>query len=126
MITGLRMNNAYIRPGGVAQDLPPGAIDKIRDIVPPLRRGLHELELLLIENPILKGRTVDVGYLDLTGCMALGHHRPGPALDRPAARPAQARAVLRLRDLRLRGHRRATPATPTAGCGSASTRCTSR
>ena len=72
MITGLRMNHAFIRPGGVAQDLPPGAIDKIRDTVPALRRGLHELELLLVENPILKGRTVDVGYLDLTGCMSLG------------------------------------------------------
>src|SRR6185312_16437505 len=59
-------------PGGVAQDLPPGAIDKIRDTVPALRRGIHELELLLVENPVLKGRTVDVGYLDLSGCMALG------------------------------------------------------
>ena len=72
MITGLRMNHAFIRPGGVAQDLPPGAIDKIRDTIPALRKGLHELELLLVENPILKGRTVDVGYLDLTGCMSLG------------------------------------------------------
>jgi NADH-quinone oxidoreductase subunit D len=71
-ITGLRMNYAFIRPGGVAQDLPPGAIDHVREIIPELRRGLHELELLLVENPILKGRTVDVGYLDLTGCMALG------------------------------------------------------
>ena len=72
MITGLRMNNAFIRPGGVAQDLPPGAIDKVRDTIPLVRRGLGELELLLNENPILKGRTVDVGFLDLTGCMALG------------------------------------------------------
>jgi NADH-quinone oxidoreductase subunit D len=72
MVTGLRMNHAYVRPGGVAQDLPPGAIDRVRDTVPLVRRGIHELELLLNENPVLKGRTVGVGYLDLTGCMALG------------------------------------------------------
>ncbi len=72
MISGLRMNHAYIRPGGVAQDLPAGAIQAIRDILPEVRQGIHELELLMVENPILKGRTVGVGYLDLTGCMALG------------------------------------------------------
>jgi NADH:ubiquinone oxidoreductase subunit D len=33
MITGLRMNHAYIRPGGIAQDLPPGAVDKIREFL---------------------------------------------------------------------------------------------
>jgi len=72
MITGLRMNNAYIRPGGVAQDLPPGAIDTIRELVPEIRKGVRELELLVNENPIVKGRMVGVGHLDLTGCMALG------------------------------------------------------
>jgi NADH-quinone oxidoreductase subunit D len=71
-ITGLRMNNAYIRPGGVAQDLPVGAMDLIRDMIPAVRAGLAELEALLNENPVLKGRMVDVGYLDLTGCIALG------------------------------------------------------
>jgi len=72
MITGLRMNHAYIRPGGVAQDVPPGAIDKIRDAIPLLRRGIGELEALFNANPIVRGRLVDIAYLDLTGCMALG------------------------------------------------------
>ena len=72
MITGLRMNHAYIRPGGVSQDLPPGAIDKIRDAVPMLRRGIGEIERLFNENPLVKGRMVNVSYLDLTGCMSLG------------------------------------------------------
>ena len=66
------MNNAYIRPGGVAQDLPPGAIDALREMVPEIRRGLGELEALLNENPILKGRTSTSAYLNLAGCMALG------------------------------------------------------
>ena len=72
MVTGLRMNHGYVRPGGVAQDLPRGAIDKIRDAVPLIRRGIGELERLVNENPLVKGRMVGVGYLDLTGCMSLG------------------------------------------------------
>jgi NADH-quinone oxidoreductase subunit D len=72
------MNNAYIRPGGVAQDLPRGVYNDIRDMVPQVHRGLTELEALINENPILKGRMVGVGYLDLTGCMALG--MTGPVL----------------------------------------------
>ena len=75
-ITGLRMNNAYIRPGGVAQDVPHGAVDMIREVISELRRGIGELEKLLNENPLLKGRTVGVGYLDLTGCIALGMTGP--------------------------------------------------
>jgi NADH-quinone oxidoreductase subunit D len=72
LVTGLRMNHGFIRPGGLAQDFPPGALEMVREIVPQIRKGLGELELLMMENPILKGRTVDVGYLDLTGCIALG------------------------------------------------------
>ena len=62
-ITGLRMNNAYIRPGGVAQDLPHGAIDKIREMVPQVRKGIGELEQLLLE---LLGH-VDHGDAELGG-----------------------------------------------------------
>ena len=78
MVTGLRMNHAYVRPGGVAQDIPSGTVDAVREMIPQVRKGVHELELLMNENPILKGRMVGVGYLDLTGCMALG--MTGPVL----------------------------------------------
>ena len=71
-VTGLRMNNAFIRPGGVAQDMTDELVALTREQVPLLRRGLGELERLLNENPIVKGRMVGVGYLDLTGCVALG------------------------------------------------------
>ncbi len=72
LITGLRMNHAYIRPGGLAQDLPPGALDSVRDVIPTVRKGISDIEKLANENPVVKARLVGVGYLDLTGCMALG------------------------------------------------------
>src|SRR5690606_3662109 len=72
LITGLRMNHAYFRPGGVAQDLPPGAVERIREYIRWMREYLPTYEALLNENPIFKGRTVGVGHLDLTGCTALG------------------------------------------------------
>jgi NADH-quinone oxidoreductase subunit D len=78
MVTGLRMNHAYIRPGGLAQDLPPGTIDAVREAIPLVRKGISDIEKLSNENPLVKARLQDVGYLDLTGCMALG--LTGPVL----------------------------------------------
>jgi NADH-quinone oxidoreductase subunit D len=72
MITGLRMNHAYVRPGGVSQDLPPGAVEKVRELLVLMPKRLRDIELLLNDNPIFKARLQGVGYLDLTGCMALG------------------------------------------------------
>ena len=71
-ITGLRMNHAYIRPGGVAQDLPDGALDSVRGFVKLMKKRLPEYAALCNANPIFKGRLMDVGYLDLAGCLALG------------------------------------------------------
>ncbi|OZE74577.1 NADH dehydrogenase subunit D [Rhodococcus sp. 15-649-2-2] len=71
-ITGLRMNHAYIRPGGLSQDLPDDAIEKVRELLRVLPGRLRDLELMLNDNPIWKARTENVGYLDLTGCVALG------------------------------------------------------
>jgi NADH-quinone oxidoreductase subunit D len=72
MITGLRMNSAYIRPGGVAMDLPEDAIPKLRKIVKELRSNLKDTEKLLVGNTIWMKRTVGVAYLDLPGCISLG------------------------------------------------------
>ncbi len=71
-ITGLRMNHAYIRPGGLAADLPDDALPRLRELLQLLPKRLRDMENLLNENYIWKARTQGVGYLDLTGCMALG------------------------------------------------------
>jgi NADH-quinone oxidoreductase subunit D len=71
-ITGLRMNHAYVRPGGLVRDLPPGTDRKVRELLAIMPKRLRDIELLLSDNAIWKARTVGIGYLDLTGCMALG------------------------------------------------------
>jgi NADH-quinone oxidoreductase subunit D len=71
-ITGQRMNFAYVRPGGVAQDLPPGAVEKILDLLEVLRERLPTYDDLLTGNPIWQRRLQGVAHLDLQGCLALG------------------------------------------------------
>jgi NADH-quinone oxidoreductase subunit D len=71
-ITGLRMNMAYVRPGGVAQDLPAGMTSRLRDLVKELRKNFKDNERLLVGNTIWMKRTEGIGYLDLAGCTTLG------------------------------------------------------
>ncbi len=72
LISGLRMNMAYIRPGGVQQDLPAGALAKIRATVKDLRHSFKDNENLLVGNSIWMKRTEGIGYLDLAGATTLG------------------------------------------------------
>jgi NADH-quinone oxidoreductase subunit D len=72
LVSGLRMNMAYVRPGGVSQDLPAGALTTIRELVKDLRKNFKDNETLLVGNSIWIKRTKDVGYLDLAGCITLG------------------------------------------------------
>ncbi len=71
-ITGLRMNHAYIRIGGVVMDLPPGAEQRIRELIPVLRGRIHEYEDILSHNPIWVERNRGVGYLGPDQALALG------------------------------------------------------
>jgi NADH-quinone oxidoreductase subunit D len=71
-ITGLRMNHAYVRPGGVSVDLPAGAVDKVGEFLKEMPKRIKDIRKLLDANPVYVRRTKDVGYLGLSGCMALG------------------------------------------------------
>jgi len=72
MASGLRMNTAYIRPGGLANDLPEDAIPKIREAVKTIRKNLKDNEKMLVGNSIWMKRTAGVAHLDLAGCISLG------------------------------------------------------
>jgi NADH-quinone oxidoreductase subunit D len=72
LITGLRMNHAFIRPGGVAQDLPDGAVDKVREWIKETREELRGVDRLLTGQPIWVNRLKDVGWIGVDGCLALG------------------------------------------------------
>jgi len=70
--TGLRMNHNYIRPGGVAADLPEGWEDDVAEIVARIRSAMDDYEDLLKENSIWKGRTQGVGIITKAECLAYG------------------------------------------------------
>jgi NADH-quinone oxidoreductase subunit D len=72
LASGLRMNMAYIRPGGLAQDLPDEAVERIRELLRFMPKRIDSYEDLLSGNQIWQKRTQGVGHLDATGCLALG------------------------------------------------------
>ncbi|MDR1768452.1 MAG: NADH-quinone oxidoreductase subunit D [Propionibacteriaceae bacterium] len=71
-VTGLRMNHAYFRPGGVVADLPDTGMAQLRDLIVWLEKHLPEYAAFCNENPIFKGRMCGIGYMDLTACFAMG------------------------------------------------------
>ena len=62
-VSGARMHAAYIRPGGVALDLPLGLMDDIHEWASKYGERLDEVEDLLTDNRIWKHRTVDIGVV---------------------------------------------------------------
>jgi NADH-quinone oxidoreductase subunit D len=71
-ITGLRMNHAYVRPGGVAQDLPENGVEKIEEWLGLMREELAGVDKLLRGQPIWVQRLKDVGWIGVEGCLQLG------------------------------------------------------
>ena len=71
-ITGLRMNHNYIRPGGVAADLPDGWQGDTLALCDDVESGVAEFAELLTGNPIWRERTVGVGVITTEEALALG------------------------------------------------------
>ena len=75
-ITGLRMNNNFIRPGGVAAELPDGWEDDTLEICQLVEKGASEYAGLLTENPIWQERLAGVGVITTEQALALGASGP--------------------------------------------------
>ena len=75
-VTGLRMNHNYIRPGGVAADLPDGWRDDVRSILKILPERLDQFDVLMTGQPIWRERTQGVGVITTEEALALGATGP--------------------------------------------------
>jgi len=71
-VSGARMHAAYIRPGGVSQDLPLGFCDDLFLFCKQFSSRLDEIEDLLSENRIWKNRLVDVGVVSSADALNFG------------------------------------------------------
>ncbi|QSL64185.1 hypothetical protein MERGE_000340 [Pneumocystis wakefieldiae] len=77
-VSGARLHSAYIRPGGVSQDLPLGLLDDIYAWSTQFGDRIDETEELLTDNRIWKARTVGIGRV--TAMDALNYSFSGPML----------------------------------------------
>ena len=70
--SGLRMNHAYIRPGGLAQDVTDDFLERSAALVDLLESRMRDYEDLLVDNPIWQTRLKKVGHIDAATCLEFG------------------------------------------------------
>ncbi|NNC80250.1 MAG: NADH-quinone oxidoreductase subunit D [Acidimicrobiales bacterium] len=75
-VTGLRMNHNYIRPGGVAADLPDGWQEDVLGLCDLIEPRLEEYDILMTGQPIWRERLQGVGVINEAECLALGATGP--------------------------------------------------
>jgi NADH-quinone oxidoreductase subunit D len=75
-VSGSRMHAAYIRPGGVHQDLPDGLLEEIADFAEKFPKHVDNLESLLTENRIFKQRMVEIGVVSKQQALDWGFTGP--------------------------------------------------
>lgn len=71
-VCGARLHAAYIRPGGVHQDLPNGLLGEIQEFINYFPKVLDDTHTLLTDNRIFKQRTVDIGVINTANALDWG------------------------------------------------------
>jgi NADH-quinone oxidoreductase subunit D len=74
--SGARFHSAYIRPGGVHQDIPAGMEDDIDRFCDGFGKIIDDVETLVTNNRIWRQRTVDVGVVTAQEAQAWGFSGP--------------------------------------------------
>ena len=74
--SGARLHAAYIRPGGVAQDLPDNLLNDIHKFIESFPKMIDDTECLLTENRIFKQRLVDIGVVTVQQALDYGFSGP--------------------------------------------------
>lgn len=92
LVGGARMFPTYVRPGGLAFDLPQGYREAAEDILSSLEPSLDQYETLLTNNPLWRRRTIGVASISASDALALGVtgtilRATGVALDMRRAKP---------------------------------------
>ncbi len=75
-VSGARMHAAFVRPGGVARDMPAGLAERIADWAAEFPKIIDDVEGLLTENRIFKQRTVDIGIVSKEEALDWGFTGP--------------------------------------------------
>ena len=75
-VSGSRMHSAYIRPGGVHQDLPTGLLEEISQFAEQFASKIQDMENLLSDNRIFKQRMVDIGVVSKQQALDWGFSGP--------------------------------------------------
>jgi len=71
-VSGARLHASYVRPGGVAQDLPHGLCDDIHKFCQTFASRIDEMEEMLTQNRIWKQRLVNIGTVSAKDALAYG------------------------------------------------------
>jgi NADH-quinone oxidoreductase subunit D len=75
-VTGLRMNHNFIRPGGLAADLPSGWRDDVLRLLDLIPERLEEYDILMTGQPLWRERLQGVGVITPDEALALGATGP--------------------------------------------------